>query len=135
MLDPSFTQRYSTKIAENPKLFVMDEYENAKRDNDMNEWEIITQWPDISMQTNYYSCGIFWFIHRRFPTAAEFTQNDDDNFRLCMIKRILQYYRKGSRSTLYLLNKRNLKIVHDLTEDERNISLHLTTEEIDNYLL
>ena len=107
-----------------------------------NEWEIITQWYDISMQTNYYSCGIFasvrlqfWFIHRRFPTAAEFAQNDDDNFRLYMVKRILQYYRKGSRNTLYLLNKRNLKIVHDLTEDERNISLHLTTEEIDNYLL
>jgi hypothetical protein len=93
----------------------------------MNKWEIITQRPDISMQTNYYSCGIFasvrlqfWFIHRRFPTAAEFTHNDDDNFRLYMVKRMLQYYRKGS-NTLYLLNKRNLKIVHDLTEDERNI--------------
>ena len=138
VLDPIDTQRYSIKIAENLKLFVMDEYENARRDNDMNEWEIITQWPDISMQTNYYSCGIFasvrlqfWFIHRRFPTAAEFAQNDDDNFRLYMVKRILQYYRKGSRNTLYLLNKRNLKIVHELTEDERNISLHLTTEEID----
>jgi hypothetical protein len=114
----------------------MDEYENARRDNVMNKWEIITQWPDISMQTNYYSCGIFasvrlqfWFIHRRFPTAAEFTQNDDYNFRLYMVKRILQYYRKGS-NTLYLL-----KIVHDLTEDERNISLHLTAEEIDTYLL
>jgi hypothetical protein len=52
-----------------------------------------------------------------------------------MVKRILQYYRKGSRNTLYLLNKRNLKIVHDLTEDERNISFDLTTEEIDTYLL
>jgi Ulp1 family protease len=97
VLDPIDTQRYSTKIAENLKLFVMDNYENAKRDNDKNEWEIITQWPGISMQTNCYSCGIFasvrlqfWFIHRRFPTAEEFTQNDDDSFRLFMVKRILQ---------------------------------------------
>jgi hypothetical protein len=91
------------------------------------------------LQTNNYSCGIFasvrlqfWCIHRRFPTAAEFTQNDDD--RLYMVRKILQYHSKGSRSHLYLLNKRKM-IVHDLTENERNISLDLTTEEIDIFLL
>jgi hypothetical protein len=93
------------------------------------------------LQTNNYSCGIFasvrlqfWCIHRRFPTAAEFTQNDDDRFRLYMVRRLLQYHSKGSRSHLYLLNNRK-RIVHDLTEDKKNISIDLTTEEIDILLL
>jgi hypothetical protein len=53
------------------------------------------------MQTNYYSCGIFasvrlqyWCIHRRFPAVEEFSQRDDDSFRLYMVKRILQYHNK-----------------------------------------
>jgi Ulp1 family protease len=139
VLDPINTQYYSSKIAENLKLFVMDEYKRVQHVNDMNEWEIITQWPNISMQTNGYSCGIFasvrlqfWCIHRRFPTAAEFSQKDDDGFRLYMVKRILQYYGRGSSSMLYLLNKRKI-MVHDLTEEERNI-IDLSTDDIDNYL-
>jgi hypothetical protein len=93
------------------------------------------------LQTNVYSCGIFasvrlqfWCIHRRFPTAAEFTQNDDDRFRLYMVRSIVQYHSKGRRSHLYYFNERKM-IVHDLTEDERKMSLDLTTEEIDIYLL
>jgi hypothetical protein len=74
----------------------------------------------------------FWCIHRRFPTAAEFSQKDDDGFRLYMVKRILQYYGRGSSSMLYLLNKRKI-MVHDLTEEERNI-IDLSTDDIDNYL-
>jgi hypothetical protein len=69
---------------------------------------------------------------RRFPTAAEFSQKDDDGFRLYMVKRILQYYGRGSSSMLYLLNKRKI-MVHDLTEEERNI-IDLSTDDIDNYL-
>lgn len=141
VLDPMNTQRHSTKIAENLKLFVRDEYNRLGRDSDINEWEIITAWPNISMQTNGYSCGIFasvrlqfWCIHRRFPTAAEFNQNDDDRFRLYMVKRILQYHRQGCSSILYLLNKRRM-VVHELTADERNVSLDLTIEEIETYLL
>jgi Ulp1 family protease len=147
VLDPIDTQRYSTKIAENLKLFVIDEYENARKAYDMNEWKIITQCPNISMQTNYYSCGIFasvrlqyWCIYRRFPTPAEFSQKDDAGFRLYMVKRILQFHSillnksKGSSSHLHLMNKRKI-IVHTLTEDERNNGIDLTTDEIDAYLL
>jgi Ulp1 family protease len=141
VLDPIDTVFYSTKIAENLKLFVMDEYERAGVLYHMNEWKIITQWPDISMQTNGYSCGIyacvrlqFWCIYRRFPTAAEFNQNDDERFRLYMVKRILQYHSKDRNSHLYLLNRRKI-IVHDLTDDERHISYELTADDIDTYLL
>jgi Ulp1 family protease len=147
VLDPIDTQSYSTKIAENLKLFVMDEFKNAQVAYDVNEWKIITQCSNISMQTNYYSCGIFasvrlqyWCIHRRFPTAAEFSQNDDDRFRLYMVKRILQFHsillnkKIGRSSHLYLMNKRKV-IVHNLTEEERNFGIDLTTDEIDEYLL
>jgi Ulp1 family protease len=90
VLDPIDTQRYSTEIADNLRLFVIDEYTRAGLDNDINEWEIITTWPGISLQTNGYSCGIFasvrlefWCNHRRFPTAVEFKQKDDEkNFTL-----------------------------------------------------
>jgi hypothetical protein len=51
------------------------------------------------MQTNYYGCGIFasvrlqyWCIHRRFPTPAEFSQKDDAEFRLYVVKIILQFH-------------------------------------------
>jgi Ulp1 family protease len=51
----------------------------------------------ISLQTNGYSCGIFasvrlefWYNHRRFPTAVEFKQKDDEQFRLYIMKRIVE---------------------------------------------
>jgi hypothetical protein len=46
---------------------------------------------------------------------------------------ILQYHKKDSRSHLYLLNRRKM-IVHDLTDEERNIPIDLTTDDIDSYL-
>jgi hypothetical protein len=41
---------------------------------------------------------------------------------------------KGSRSHLHLINKRKL-LVHTLTEEEKNITIDLTTDEIDTYLI
>jgi Ulp1 family protease len=66
VLDPIDLQRYSTEIADNLRLFVIDEYTRAGLDNDINELEIITAWPGISLQTNGYSCGIFASVRLEF---------------------------------------------------------------------
>ena len=85
------------------------------------------------MQTNFYSC-----VHRRFPTVEEFKQRDDDEFRLYMIKRILQYYNKKLIAYLPpsmqgIIGRRKIRM-DDLSDDERNISPELTHEDVYIYL-
>jgi hypothetical protein len=132
VIKPTLLQSHALSLRVRPQ--------RAGLDNDINEWEIITIWPGISMQTNGHSCCIFasvrlefWCNHRRFPKTVEFKQNYDEQFRLYMVKIILQCQEKDSRSHLYLLNRRKM-IVHDLTDEERSIPIDLTTDDIDYYL-
>ena len=102
-------------------------------------------WPNISMQNNGDSCEMFasvrlmyWCIYRRFPTETEFKQHDDDEFRLSMIKRILQFYNKKivanrAPNMQDILGRRKIRMI-DLTDDERNISPELTNEDVYTYL-